>query len=134
MLSGREKIILVPCSAYQKSNYHDKCIYVVYGVLYHPAAAVRNLRVRSDPKEPSVTLAWDPPLGSCDIISSYEVHFQNCSGGHVYMTGVDRYTTSVCISKEMGLEPLRRCVFKVRAKDLDEVPGEWSEVSKFVGR
>ena len=82
----------------------------------------------SDPREPSVTLTWDPPLGSYDI-TSYEVRF-----GCVYMTGMDSCTTSICITKEMGLEPLRHCVFRVRAKGLDQVPGEWSEVSKFTGR
>jgi len=95
---------------------------------------VRNLRVMgSDPREPSVTLTWDPPLGSYDI-TSYEVRFQSCPSGCAYTTGVDSCTTSVCITKEMGLEPLRRCVFRVRAKGLDQVPGEWSEVSKFTGR
>ena len=79
-----------------------------------------------------MTLAWDPPLGSCGI-TSYEVHFQSCSaaGGHAYMTGVDSHTTSVCISKEMGLEPLRLYIFKVRAKGQDR-PGEWSKVSMFI--
>jgi len=96
---------------------------------------VRNLRVTgSDPKEPSVTLAWDPPLGRCDI-TSYEVHFQSCSGGSgdACMTGVYSHTTSICITKGMGLKPLRLCVFKVRALK-GQVSGEWSEVSKFVGR
>ena len=91
---------------------------------------VRNLRVMgSDPKEPLVTLAWDPPSGRCDI-TSYEVHFQSCSAGsgHAYCR-----TTSICITKGMGLKPLRLCVFKVRALK-DQVSGEWSEVSKFVGR
>ena len=91
---------------------------------------VRNLRVTgSDPKEASVTLAWDPPSGRCDI-TSYEVHFQSCSAGsgHAYC-----HTTSICITKGMGLKPLRLCVFKVRALK-DQVSGEWSEVSKFVGR
>ena len=94
------------------------------------AGPVRNLRVTgSDPKEPSVTLAWDPPSGRCDI-TSYEVHFQSCSAGsgHAYC-----HTTSICITKGMGLKPLRLCVFKVRALK-DQVSGEWSEVSKFVGR
>ena len=91
---------------------------------------VRNLRVTaSDPNEPSVTITWDPPLGS--YITSYEVRFL---GDCVYMTGVDSYTTSVCITREMGLEPLRLCHFEVRAMNQDLCyEGEWSKVSKFVG-
>ena len=91
---------------------------------------VRNLRVMaSDPNEPSVTITWDPPLGS--YITSYEVWFL---GDCVHMTGVDSYTTSVRITREMGLEPLRLCHFEVRAMNQDLCyKGEWSKVSKFVG-
>ena len=93
---------------------------------------VRNLRVAaSDPNEPSVTVTWDPPLDSCSI-ASYEVRF---SSDCVYMTGVDSHTTSVCITREMGLEPLRLCQFEVRAKKTGLLwcGGKWSKVSQFVG-
>ena len=96
---------------------------------------VRNLTATVDPHKPCVTLKWDPPAnaGCAGDVTKYQVVFWNKQNGCYNEKLVDGSTTTIVITRELGLRPPTETTFEVRAYSGDDVSQEWRSITKFVG-
>ena len=109
-------------------------------ILYISPAApdtVEKLKINVNPKIPSVTLNWGPPLiletgTRISDISRYHIRFKQNRGRHYEEAFVDGSTTSIVLTRESRLTTHTTFTFEVRAQSGDDV-GQWKAVSAFVG-
>ena len=98
---------------------------------------VENLKTIVNPKIPSVTLTWAPPLileiaTTISDVSSYHIRFKKNRGRHYEEAFVDGSTTSIVLNRELGLTTHTTFTFEVRAQSGDDI-GQWKAISAFVG-
>lgn len=98
---------------------------------------VENLKTDVNPKIPTVTLTWAPPLilettTTISDVSSYHIRFKPNRGRHYEEAFVDGSTTSIVLNRESGLTSHTTFTFEVRAQSGDGM-GQWKAVSTFVG-
>ena len=106
-------------------------------VIYPPSRAglfpcpVQNLKIKVDPRIPSVTLTWAPPknvgVGSSNWsdVTAYHIRFKPHEREHYRDRNVDSSTTSIVLK---GLIPQTTSVFEVRAQCGDGL-GKWKAAS-----
>ena len=98
---------------------------------------VEDLKANVNPKIPTVTLAWAPPLiletaTTISDITRYHIRFKPNRGRH-YEEFVDGSTTSIVLNRESGLTTHTTFTFEVKAQSGDDM-GQWKAVSTFVGQ
>ena len=97
---------------------------------------VENLRADVNPKIPTVTLTWAPPLivettTTISDITRYHIRFKQNRGQH-YEEFVDGSKTSIVLNRKSGLTTHTTFTFEVKAQSGDDM-GQWKAVSAFVG-
>lgn len=118
---------------------------------------VENLMPSIDPSQPSVMLSWKPPANSQHDgdVRFYEIHFNPSERDDEVDNGASNSSTipyetyqikddssistitltretAITITRELGLIPLTKTTFQVRAENADG-KGEWTTVSTYVG-
>ena len=82
-----------------------------------------------------MTLKWDLPAnaGHPGDVTKYRVRFWDKEKGCYNEKTVNGSTDTTVITRELGLRPLTKTTFEVRACTGDDVSQEWRTVSTFVG-
>jgi len=118
---------------------------------------VENLMPSIDPSQPSVMLSWKPPANSQHDgdVKFYEIRFNPSERVDEVSNGASNSSaipyemhqitfdssittialtreTAISITRELGLIPLTKTTFQVRAENADS-KGEWTSVSTYVG-
>jgi len=96
---------------------------------------VQNLQTLVDPRHPSVSLNWDPPLNfkRPGEVTAYHIRFKPCDKSTYDEMRVDVGTTSILLTRSLGLKVSAMHSFEVRALNA-QAEGEWKMVSTYVGK
>ena len=113
---------------------------VLIMIFIFPAALVpgqvQNLRSTLDTDQLSLTLNWDKPKNAMTAgdVSTYEIRFwpSNIVNAKNNYSSIMETTTSICLTRKSGLQPLTKYDFEVRVRNADR-KGEWSTVSEYIG-
>jgi len=126
------------CAIAASTKLHEADI--VYTCCYSITVAVtpgpvKNVTATVDARAPSVTLNWDPQENQCesDPITKYEVCFKLEEGEHYSERTIGASTESIVLGRDLGLKPLLKYDFKVRARNA-YIAGRWEIVKKYVGK
>jgi len=96
---------------------------------------VQNLRSTLDPDIPTLTLHWDKPrnMTADGDITCYDIRFKPCGREGSYSEEtVVAPATSILLTRELGLRPLTKYNFDVRAQSVSG-EGRWSRLSEYIG-
>ena len=96
---------------------------------------VQSLSAAVNEDTPSVTLSWRPPGNIQDVeeLTGYHIRFKPFGSKEYVETTVTSSTSSVVLSRESGLVPLKNYNLQVRAQS-GCCTGEWKEVTAFCGK
>ena len=96
---------------------------------------VQNLRKITDPKQASVRLIWDPPLNfkRPGEVTAYHIRFKHCDKSAYDETIVDVTTTSILLTRSMGIKASTMHDFEVGALNAEHAAAEWKTISAFTG-
>jgi len=96
---------------------------------------VQNLRKVTDPKQASVRLIWDPPLNfkRPGEVIAYHIRFKPCGKSTYDEMTVDVTTTSILLTRSLGLKASTMHSFEVRALNAKHAATEWTTISAFIG-
>jgi len=96
---------------------------------------VQNLRKVTDPKRASVRLIWDPPLNfkRPGEVTAYHIRFKPCDKSTYDEMTVDVTTTSILLTRSLGLKASTMHSFEVRALNAEHAATEWTVISAFIG-
>ena len=96
---------------------------------------VQNLRKVTDPKQASLRLIWDPPLNikRPGEVTAYHIRFKPCDKSTYDEVTVDVATTSILLTRSLGLKASTMHSFEVRALNAEHAATEWTMISAFIG-
>jgi len=97
--------------------------------------SVQNLRKVTDPKQASLRLIWDPPLNfkRPGEVTAYHIRFKPCDKSTYDEMTVDVTTTSILLTRSLGLKASTMHSFEVRALNAEHAATEWTVISAFIG-